>query len=174
MAMAVPKDLEKLPVEKILEFRGRYPEERGKFQKLVNDFVRSREWLKDIKDQAALEERLRSEYDKTLKPRLEELRQKMHDVKIDTVYGCFSVKALLPPIATTTLASMGAVLNRVVAAAAGFVWMAFGVIRDKRKGAQKELRSSEVAYLFRAERELKPQTLAGWVRQGISRFCFGV
>jgi hypothetical protein len=59
---ALPVDIDNLPVERILEFRERYPIERTAFQRAIRDFVKPREWLGEVADVAVLEQRLQEEY----------------------------------------------------------------------------------------------------------------
>jgi hypothetical protein len=170
----LPRDIEKVPIEKILAFREKHPGERGAFQKLIEDFLRPREWLKEIKDKDALADRLKSEFEKTLQPKVEELRAKLHDAQIDTIYGCINVKALLPPIASKTLAAMGIGLDPITAAAGGFAWVAIPILRGKRKAMKEALRAAEVSYLYQMEQDLKPQTMVGRIKTDMQKFLFGV
>ena len=90
----VPRNLATVPVDKILKFREKYPAERGIFQQWVAGFVKTQGWLKSIRDQNVFRERVRSEYEKGLKPKVEELREKLHQTGIETVRSCINVKAL--------------------------------------------------------------------------------
>jgi len=169
----LPHNLAQLPVDKILEFREKYPAERGAFQKLVADFLKPREWLNEIKDQRDLTDRLKSEYDKTLKPKLEELRQKLHDTRIDTIYGCFNAKLLLPSLATKAASALGLGIDPFTATVGGFAWVTIPILRDKRKLVRETLRSADVSFLYQVEENLTPKTLADRVKSKVNRFVFG-
>jgi hypothetical protein len=174
MRTVFPRDISKVPVERILAFRDKHPGERASFQTLVENFIKPREWLKDVRHKDALTERLKSEFEKTLKPKIEELRAKLHEAKIDTVYGCFNVKAVLPDVAPTALGAMGIGLDPIMSVAGGFAWGAFPVFRDQRKKMREALRSAEVSYLYQMERDLTPQTMVGRIKTGMEKFLFGV
>lgn len=170
----LPHDIGQVPIDKILSFRDKYPAERAAFQEGVADFVKPREWLKDVKDPQALSQRLQDEYDKEFKPKVVELRDKLREVGIDAVWGCFNVKTLLPPFVGVAAPALGLTLNPLAAALAGIAWGLIPVLRDKRKIMKETLRSSPVAYLMRVEEELKPQTLKNWIWRDARKFCFDV
>lgn len=72
----LPTNIETLSADKILDFRNRYPTERANFQELLMNFVKPREWLNRIVDPALLAEQIQSEFDKEIKPKLDDLREK--------------------------------------------------------------------------------------------------
>ena len=170
----VPKDLDKLPVDKILSFREKYPNERRAFQDAAAGLLKSRDWLKSISQRNVLEDRLHDEYDKTWAAQLDELRETMNELAIDTVLSCFNLKAVLPAGAAAAATTMGLTMNPVAAGAAGLAFGAIPVVRDKQKGAKKALRAAEVSYLYRMEQDLTPKDLFGRVKQGLVRFALNV
>lgn len=170
----VPRDLAKVPVDKILKFRQKYPAERGIFQKWVADFIQTKGWLKDIQHQSVFRERVRSEYEKGLKPKVDELREKLHETGIETVRSCINVKALLPAFLPKAAATIGFGLEPITATAAGYVWTIIPILQDKRKKMKEALVSSDVAYLLRTEEELNPASLMNEVKLGLRKFCLGV
>jgi Family of unknown function (DUF6236) len=169
----LPRDLDQLPVDRILEFRSNYPFERSAFQKLIADFLEPREWLNEIKNRRDLIARLESEYEKTLKPKLDELRQKLHDVRIDTIYGCFNAKLLLPSLAPKAAAALGMAIEPITAAALGFAWVTIPILRDKRKVMKQTLRSADVSFLYQLDEQLRPKSLADRMKSDVNRFVFG-
>jgi len=167
----VPKDLAGLSVGKVLAFRDKYPNERASFQSAVADLLKSREWLKSISDPHVLEQRLHDEYDKLWAAKLKELREKLADVGIDTMFSCFNLKATLPAGAAGAAAAFALPLNPI---AAGTAALALGVIpalRDKRKAAKEALKASPVSYLYRMEQDLKPMDLWSRVKQRSLQFA---
>lgn len=167
----LPKDLERVPVDRILEFRKKYPGERGAFQQYVAEFVKAREWLEDIQDPATLERRLESEYEKELKPKLDELREKLRSVNIDTVSGSLVMQIGVPSLVAQGAAVLGIVANPFFAIAAGAALAFLPVLRDRRK-ALHELKSSPIACLLRIEEDLQPREITDWIRQGAEKFRF--
>jgi hypothetical protein len=167
----LPRDLANVDVEKILAFRDKYPGELGSFQQLVEKFVNSNKWLTEIKDQRALSDQLKTDYRKTFKPKLDELKEKLHEVRIDTIYGCFNTKVLLPKaLPTAALAT----LEPISATVAGCAWVTIPILRANRKKMEKALRSADVSYLYRVEEELTPRNMAGRIMRGARRFLFGI
>jgi hypothetical protein len=161
----VPKDLAGLSVDKVLEFREKYPNERESFQSAVAGLLKGTEWLKSISDRNVLEERLHDEYDKIWATKLKELREKLNDVGIDTMLICFNMKAMLPAGVAGAAAACALPLNPIAAGAAGLALGAIPVLRDKRKSAVDALKASPVSYLYRMEQNLKPIDLWSWVKQ---------
>jgi hypothetical protein len=173
----IPKNLGSLSTEKILEFREKYPKDRAKFQTTAATFFDDRKWLSEISSRRVLEERLQDQYAKTWAAEVTELRDKLNSVGIDTMYSCFSSKALLGGAGATGLSSIGLGSDPLIAGAAGAAGLAVGamsVIRGKRKKAARLLEESPVAYLYRMEQDLKPADLWSWIKQRAMRLTLNV
>ena len=170
----VPKNVASLPVDKILAFREKYPNERAAFQKAVADFIKPREWLNSIHEPKVLEARLKDEFDKEWKPKLDELDEKLREIGIDTMLGTFNYKTTLPTGITGAAVALALPLNPLAAGIAGLALGAIPALRDKRKSAHDALRSSPVTFLYRLEKELTPLDLWGWIKQRSQQFAFGI
>jgi hypothetical protein len=168
----LPKDLDRLPVERILEFREKYPGERAVFQDYIANFLKPREWLADIQDPTVLDKRLQEEYKRDLKPKLDDFRGKLRDVNIDTVLGVLAVQITLPSFIALGAPLLGIAVNPAAGLLAGAALVAIPVLRDRRKRVG-ELRSSPVAYLLRIEENLQPRQLTDWILQGVQKFRLG-
>ena len=165
----IPKNIENLSVEKILRFRETYPVERGAFQRYMHEFVKPREWLNDVSTATVLEERLQAEYKKSLKPKVDELREQYHDVGIATTVGAMTIKVGVPALAAKGAMALGIVLNPIGAAAAVVALALVPVLQDRRK-RNRELKASDVAYLMRLEDRLRPRTLIDRVWNASRKF----
>jgi len=170
----VPKNLPELNVEKVLEFRDKYPTERMNFQNLVADFLKSHEWLKSIRDTHVLEQRLQDEYNKVWDAKLKELREKLADVGIATMFSSFSVKAALPAAIAGAAAVAGLALNPIAAGTAGLALGVIPALRSKQKEARDILKASPVSYLYRMEQDLAPKDLWGWIKQRSQQFALNI
>jgi hypothetical protein len=74
----IPANIDEVSVKNIRDFREKYPQERASFQKALAKFAKDREWLKKIDDEDVLQDRLKTEYEKELKPKVDQLRDKLH------------------------------------------------------------------------------------------------
>ena len=133
-------------------------------------FARQNASLREIPDGRALQDHLKAEFDKTIAPELQKLKEALRGNDIDIVLGAMNVKVELPAIATTGLAAMGLTaagiaINPVAAGLAGVALLVAKVLRDRRKGRQALLSASSVSYLFRVEEALSPGALAKWVSE---------
>lgn len=170
----VPKDLANLTVDKILDFREKYPSERASFQNAVSELLNCREWLTNITDPTVLEERLHDEYEKSWNLQLQELRDKLTEVGIDTALSCFNLKGALPGGIAGAAASLAIPLNPIAAGTAGLALAAIPTLRDKRKQAREILADNPMSFLYRMEQDLKPQDLLDRVKQRSLNFALGI
>lgn len=173
LRMAIPTNIEDVPVERILEFRRKSVAERARFRKYVDDFLGAREWLADVRSRAMLEDRLRSEYETDLAPKVEELRSAMHDAGITTTLGAFAKRFVVPVGASTLARALGLSVDPLLGVVSGAALAVAGVMQDRRKRTKGVLRHSPVAYLFRVEEELSPERLLRWVREESRIFMLG-
>jgi hypothetical protein len=160
----VPKNIAEVPAAKIVKIRERLAGERGKFQAAAVDFAHKNAGLVDVADERAFQAHLKAEFDKTIAPELEKLKDALRGNDVDVALSAVNVKVELPALAATTLAALGLGLNPLAGAAAGVALLVAKVLRDRRKGRQALLTTSPVSYLFRVEEELSPAILANWVR----------
>jgi hypothetical protein len=170
----VPEDLPSLSVDKVLQFRDKYPNERAQFQGAVAQLLESREWLRSIDDRGVLEDRLHDEYDKHWAANLRQLKESLKSIGINSFIGCFSLKSTLPTAVLAGQAALGVSLDPIAAATAAIALGAIPVIRDKRKEARDALQGSPVSYLYRMEQNLEPKKLWGRVKQGALQFALNV
>lgn len=170
----VPKNPANLSVDKVLAFREKYPAERATFQVAVAGLLKDREWLKSIPDPKVLEERLHDEYDKIWAANLNELRDKLHEIGIDTIVSCFNLKATLPAGIVGAAAAASLTLNPLAAGTAALALGAIPVLRDKQKAAREALQTSSASYLYRMEQDLKPMDLWNRIKQRSLQFALNV
>ena len=164
----LPKDMAQVPTKKIVKVREQLAGERGKFQEAAVAFALKNASLREIPDERARQDHLKTEFDKTIAPELHKLKEALRGNDIDVVLGAMNVKTELPAVATTGLAAMGLTaagiaINPVVAGVTGAALLVAKVLRDRRKGRQTLLATSPVSYLFRVEEALSPGMLAKWV-----------
>jgi len=170
----LPKNIEDLPIDKILDFREKYPRERAEFQKQIAAFVKAREWLSDIQDPEVLANRIQAEYDKEFRPKLQQLREQLQEVNIDTVCGALSLQVTLPSMAMLGSTLFGVAAPPVAIFGAGVAGASLAVIRilrDRRK-AQQKLGSAPLAYMMRVEEDLQPSEITHWIGECAKRFRF--
>jgi hypothetical protein len=165
----LPKDIDRVPVERILDFREKFPGERAAFQGYIAEFLMQRQWLDDIQNPEVLEKRLESEYEKSLKPKMAELREKLRSVNIDTIMGSMGIQFAVPAAIAQAATLLGVDVNPVGATMAGAAMAIIPILRDRRK-AIGEVSAAPTAYLLRIEQELRPFELMGWVVQGAKKF----
>jgi hypothetical protein len=165
----IPKDISSVPVNNILRFRDKYPDERAAFQKYIADFLNVRQWLTHLEEPGVLAARIQQEYAKDLKPKLEDYRAKLHDTNIATIYGALAVQISVPAVIAQGAALLGVAANPIAAFGAGAALGAIPVLRDRRK-IQRELKTAPVAYLVRVEEDLEPSTLLQWIRNAAEKF----
>lgn len=164
----LPKNIAAVPAKKIAKVRERLAGERGKFQEAAVAFAKRNVALREISDERALQDHLKSEINKTIRPELDKLKDALRGNDIDVVLGAMNMKVELPALATTGLAAFGltaagVAINPIAAGVAGVVLLVAKVLRDRRKGRQKELSGSSVSYLFCIDEALSPGALAQWV-----------
>ena len=165
LQMVLPKNIEQIPAEKIVGVRERLAGERGKFQAAAVAFARQNTSLREIPDGRALQDHLKTEFDKTIAPELQKLKDALRGNDIDVALGAMNLKVEVPSILTTGLATfgLGVAINPVIGGLAGVALLVTKLLRDRRKGRQALLSASPVSYLFRVEEELSPGVLASWV-----------
>ncbi len=162
----LPKNIAQVSAKKIVKVREQLAGERGKFQAAAVAFARQNASLREISDGRAVQDHLKSEFDKTIAPELQKLKDALRGNDIDVVLGAMNVKVELPALMTTGLAALGlaaAAINPVAAGLAGVALLVTKGLRDRRKGRQTLLSGSPVSYLFRVEEALSPGALAKWV-----------
>ena len=165
----VPADISSLPVERILAFREKYPTERARFQKRVASFIKAREWLNEIQQPKVLARHIQSEFDKEMKPELQELREKHREIGIETVQGVLAMQITVPLAVTQVAALLGVAANPIGSLVAGAALAAIPILRDRRK-ANRELKTSDVSYLMRVERDLRPRQVSDWIVEAARSF----
>ncbi len=155
----VPVDPGRIPAEKIIEFRQKYAEERGLFQAELARLTGGLAYLKDVNDPHEVEQHLKSEYDKTLAPRLEALRKGLHSANIDTAESAMAVSFALPAAVAAILTAVGLTLAPPVGGLAGLAFAAWTIQRKRKKSRDGLLKPSPEAYLYRASKLSTPKTV---------------
>ena len=170
----LPRDIANVPAEKMIAFRNRYSDQRSAFQSHLQGMVSG---LQEVQDQEALQQHLHLTYEKQLQPQLEEFKEGLHSLGIDTVIGAFNVRTIIPPLFTSGMeaAGLSMPIDPVIAAGGAMALGVVPVLRDKRKEA-RELASSAApaAYLMYVEEGLGPTTLRERIARGVRQIFFDV
>lgn len=174
VATVIPRDLNDVRVEEIIQFRERYAGERARFRDAVTDMLSKCTELEGVRDRQVLVDHLQIQFDTRIQPALTDLERAMRGQRIDTAWGAMNIQAAVPPVATSALAVLALHPAIPAAAAIGLGGFAFGVWKSVRDvGAQHDqsLSASHVAYLHHIQADLAPVTLAERVRIAAARLA---
>lgn len=156
--MVVPKGLEHVPVDKILEIRQEFGAELESFREYVTAEVERISEIEEVRDIAVFQEHLRTEVQASVARRLGELRERMRSVGLESATALANIKSFsLPPLAATA-ASMAGVdpLLTGPAAIATCLGAAYSSYRRQRRDV---VRDSPVGYLLRVGDAVSPSSL---------------
>ncbi len=162
----LPKDISGVSVKQIIKLRKSYHTEMMAFQECIYSFAADLKELQDIPDVRALRAHLEVEYERRLKPQLDDLQKCLGSIGIDTVMGALNIRVAIPPVlASTLLAGTGTLLhfnplNPLVIGAGAIAFSLFPVIHKKQQEAGKIVRSSPAAYLLHIREALEPARAA--------------
>lgn len=174
----LPKNPTNIPINKIIRFRDKYRVELTRFQIYLNKFVSNLSSMQDIKDYATLNMYLTAEYEKNLKPQIDDLRKCLNSLSIDTITGVLNVRAVQPELITSLEGYMPIMpANPVltgIGAAGAVIFSILPVARKQRAAAKNLVDDAPVAYLLHMQEELKPSTVNQHLSQLARRSVLGI
>jgi hypothetical protein len=163
----VPKDVSALSVRTIDEIRQRFGEELTRLQKFIDGLAADLPQLTEQADPTTIVDHVQLTHDKEIKPLVDDLGSQLRSAGIDTALSAMSTSVAMPAalalLPAGPVVSVGAVALSVIP-----------VVRAKRRQGREAYERSPVAYLYRLEDGLKPDTMLKRVRQRIRQFLTGV
>lgn len=170
----LPRDIDQYSVDKIIDFRNRYPGERAMFKQAVNDLVIESTQLESMRNREALLDHLRTRYEGRVAPALNSLDRAMRGQRMDTALGVMNIQVAAPAAVSSSLALLALHPAAPGAAAIGLGGLAIGVWKSAQQASRQKrttLTQSPVSYLYHLREDLNPTSLAENVRQAIARFA---
>nr|WP_255671786.1 DUF6236 family protein [Glycomyces amatae] len=150
--VAIPRDPEGIPIERIIAVRKRYGAELDAFRTLITATGQElAAELESVRRPALIEAYLKETVAQRIERPLGELRRAMRGLGVETALGAASIKFEVP--AAATLAAGWAAGQPVVAGAGAAVGIATWY-RNWRVNRAEHLRNAPVSYLWRVERGL--------------------
>ncbi|MEV4757821.1 DUF6236 family protein [Micromonospora sp. NPDC049559] len=150
----VPRDLDQVPVEKIIEVRRRYGAEFDRWREYIDRVGAGlADQLRQIESPVILKTYLSDAVSRYAKAPVEGLRRGLADVGIDTAALALNNKFEMP----AGLATTGLLVHPQLAVAAGVAFGALSLRRTARAKAEAA-RVAPAAYLLSVQQTLAPQT----------------
>ena len=163
----LPQRLEGVSAKRILELRARHAGARHAFHGYVED-VRAQIASAKICEPEALDEHIRLEYERRLKPEVTELSRGLRSLGIGSFLGTVGVAVTLP-VGSLLGASHGAAAAAVAGASLGVAALA----HRHRDSARSLVKGSPASFLF-VTQQLGPRTLAERLTETLRRFSLGI
>lgn len=171
----MPKDISNVPVEKIFELRDKYPGEMLQFQGLVHSVISELPNLKLASGNEFVQDHLEAEFNKRIKPKMDELDDAMNSIGIDTIQTVFDLEVKIPSfLASAGLLAGITAANPMLGATAAVAMSMWKIIADKRKAVKGEVKRSDVAYLMHIRDDLTPAGSLEWLDIQARKVLFGI
>ncbi|MFI7122686.1 DUF6236 family protein [Amycolatopsis sp. NPDC049868] len=160
----VPADLHRVPIDKIIEVRSRFGTELDAFRVYVTQQVERLAELQDIRDLPVFYEYLQTEVQRTVSGQLEQLRERLRSVGLESARALVNVKSVaLPPLAAAAAGAVG--LSPAITGPAALAACVVTAPTQWRRQRREAIRESPVGYLFRINQELNPVKLIERLRR---------
>jgi hypothetical protein len=163
----VPRGLEKVPIERILEMRHDHAAEFARYRQSMRDLSAEVAKIEDAGDAATLAQHIEVCYEQTVEPELEALRDVLKTSRVKTAFTALSFQIAAP--STLVGGGLAAVASPVVGAGAATAIAMGAAAQDVRAHRRTARAGSSAAWLVRAE-GLAPRTLRSRVAAAVRRF----
>jgi len=170
-----PENIKDVPVEKILAVREKYKNEMGHFQDFIQAMVNELPNVKEAQSSPFVNDFLEKQYEKKVKPKLDDLEESLKSLGIKTVESFLNLEIKVPSLITS--AGLAVAINPVVGVTTGLgfgLFKTYGEIRDRRKSVENKIQNSDVAFLLRVKEDLAPIKSLNWLQSRLRHFTFGV
>ncbi|MCC8250063.1 DUF6236 family protein [Saccharothrix luteola] len=151
----VPANLDAVPFEKIMEVRERYRRELNAFRQYVTEQVEGLTRLGDIRDVDVYRAHLEHEVERTVRDRLDDLRDRLLELGLEPSTALVAVKAPIDAVGPTSRSHPTGALSA-------------HVVEAPRQRRDRVIRESPVGYLFHVGEELSTSELAHRVYRAMS------
>jgi len=171
----MPKNIQDVPIEKILALRETQAGEFGQFQALIESVVAELPNVTEAEAGPFINDYLEAEYKKKIRPKLATLEHTMNSLGLETIPTIFNLEIKIPPL----LAGLGtagglAVISPVLGATAAVAFALLKVFSDGRNALEKSVENSDVAYLLHVKEDLAPKDSLEWLSSRARKVMFGV
>ena len=167
----MPKDIENIPIDKIIALREKHIGQFAKFQEFIQTISNDLPGLEKVEVKEYVQLHLQNEYEKNIKPKMDELEAAINDVGLEAVTSVLNIEFKVPQL---LLAGGVTLANPVLGAGAAVAMGLLKVISDKRKAIEGPLKNSDVAYLLNIKEELEPAGTLDWLNTKARKLMFGV
>lgn len=153
----IPRDIDTVPLDKILALRENYASEFGRFQEFVNAVINELPKVRTVQGQEFVCDHLEAEYRKTILPGLNKLEDSINSLGLEAIPSIINMELKVPELLTGVgLVAGAAVLNPILGATAAVALGLIKILGDKRKAVKEEISKSDVAFLLRVREEISP------------------
>jgi hypothetical protein len=166
----MPKDIRKISAEQIMRIREKRSGEMGKFHQFLKGIVAGLDGLEKIQLNKFLRYHLEVEYDRQIKPSMDELEESLRSLGIDVAHNVFTLDMKVPALLTSLGIAMVNPYWGITSAAA----LGLGkILADTRKRMRTEIKNSDVAYLWYLQQDLTPANSVQGLLRNLRRLFIG-
>ncbi|MFB4295079.1 DUF6236 family protein [Actinomadura sp. NTSP31] len=161
VSAVLPRNIDHISAEQIIDFRDRYAGERARFRDAAEAMVDEAAHLEDITDPDVLLDHLQARYDTRIRPALEDLERAMRGQRFQTAWGAINLQAAAPPAVSTALllATHPSPAQTATVGLGSFAVGVWAAAVQQRHQREQALTSAPMAYLHRLHTGLTPQGL---------------
>ena len=165
----IPEGIGHVPIEKIVEFRQKYNDERVEYQQQLRSLLEEHDWLVGIDNESALMGHLQNIYKNKIEPKKIALKKALKDIGVNTTASSITVGTLAPKAATLLSTLAVSAVNPIFGL--GVLSLSLIPIVLKAQKAATDATKDAPAYLLYAEEELSPKSALDRLATSARRFA---
>ncbi|GIF49822.1 hypothetical protein DFJ67_0145 [Asanoa ferruginea] len=163
-AVLRPTGLYAVPVGNLIRFRERYAAELSAFREHIAGLAPSLAPIAAVESPAVARAHLEALYRSKTQPQLDELRGALRGMGIESTVGVLGLKVDVPAAAGTLVGGAAAAGGHLAVAATAVAMTVLPYLTGRISAHRERARSSPVAYLLAAERNLTGRSLLDRIR----------
>ncbi|MFE9574087.1 DUF6236 family protein [Streptomyces sp. NPDC006692] len=150
-AVIRPERIASVPVVRLVSFRQRYASELAAFHTHIGSLAAELEQIAAIENSEIAQAHLQALYERTTKPRLDELRRALRAFGVESTVGTLGLKVDLGAVSGTVLGTLAVSGGHPAMGAGAVALSVVPYIAGRLKARQLQRTQSPVAYLLAAE-----------------------
>jgi hypothetical protein len=154
-----PKNLDAVPIDRLISFRARHKAELGAFWNHVSGLADELARVSTVENPELARLHMQDIYDRQTKPLLRELQSGLRAYGVESVAGAMALKVDLAAASGTALGTAALAGGHIALGGASLALTFVPYVIHRRHGSKGRRESSPVAYLLAANRKLAGRSL---------------